>query len=236
MEQEFLWAFNEWNFPAMGAKMTAIAGIDTATFLSGTQYLLNCSFMIMSDQSITWQQVNAFRQEDMIKTTCWSSKRASEFGRKAIWVNVAWLLVPHRRVWVFQETAPPGQNALLMPEVREQMRGQRGNSDSNNYSLQPRSAEDNLWTHERLKMGSGSNRGLHWVPIWLPKNRKLRHGLTQIGHKMLQRHLDGRFWTQISIQSSTFGMWWKRRFVSWMHSRQICGNCVTLSCQHGECI
>ncbi len=38
---------------------------------------------------------------------------------------------------------------------------------------------------------------------------------------------------QISIQWSTFGMWWNRRFTSWMCSRQICSNCVMLSCQYG---
>ncbi len=38
---------------------------------------------------------------------------------------------------------------------------------------------------------------------------------------------------QISIQYSTFGMWWNGRFTSWMCSRQICSNCVMLSCQYG---
>ncbi len=38
---------------------------------------------------------------------------------------------------------------------------------------------------------------------------------------------------QISIQWSTFGMWWNGRFASWMRSRQICSNCVMLSCQYG---
>ncbi len=31
---------------------------------------------------------------------------------------------------------------------------------------------------------------------------------------------------QISIQLSTFRMWWNGRFASWMCSRQICRNCV----------
>ncbi len=38
---------------------------------------------------------------------------------------------------------------------------------------------------------------------------------------------------QISIQQSTFGMWRNERFTSWMCSRQICRNCVMLSCQYG---
>ncbi len=37
---------------------------------------------------------------------------------------------------------------------------------------------------------------------------------------------------QISIQQSIFGMWWNERFTSWMYSRQICSNCVMLSCQY----
>ncbi len=30
-----------------------------------------------------------------------------------------------------------------------------------------------------------------------------------------------------------YGMWWNGRFTSWMCSRQICSNCVMLSCQYG---
>ncbi len=37
---------------------------------------------------------------------------------------------------------------------------------------------------------------------------------------------------QISIQLSTFGMWWNGRFASWMCSWQICSKCVMLSCQY----
>ncbi len=36
---------------------------------------------------------------------------------------------------------------------------------------------------------------------------------------------------QISIQSSTFGMWWNGRFTSWICNWQICS--VMLSCQYG---
>lgn len=30
----------------------------------------------------TWQKVNASRHVDVLKMTCWSSKRASEWGKK----------------------------------------------------------------------------------------------------------------------------------------------------------
>ncbi len=36
------------------------------------------------NQPITWQQLNAFRHLDVVKTTCLSSNRASEWGRKGI--------------------------------------------------------------------------------------------------------------------------------------------------------
>ncbi len=39
---------------------------------------------------------------------------------------------------------------------------------------------------------------------------------------------------QISIQQSTFEMWWNERFTSWMCRRQICSNCVMLSWQYDQ--
>ncbi len=65
------------------------------------RYLFNCLVTQVAHQSITWQQLNAFRYLDVVKTTCWSSNWASERGRKGIKVtlNVEWLLV----VWVFQK-------------------------------------------------------------------------------------------------------------------------------------
>ncbi len=38
---------------------------------------------------------------------------------------------------------------------------------------------------------------------------------------------------QMSIQQSSFGMWWNGRLASWMCSWQICSNCVMLSCRYG---
>lgn len=42
-------------------------------------------------------------------------------------------------------------------------------------------------------------------------------------------------WTyshRITIENSTFGMWWNRRFMSWKEMQQICSNCVILSCKY----
>ncbi len=36
----------------------------------------------IDNQPITWQQLNAFRHQDAVKMTFWSSNRASEWGKK----------------------------------------------------------------------------------------------------------------------------------------------------------
>jgi len=36
----------------------------------------------IANQPIKWQQLIAFRHLDVVKTTCWSSNRASEWGNK----------------------------------------------------------------------------------------------------------------------------------------------------------
>ncbi len=55
---------------------------------------------------ITWQQLNAFRHLDVVKTTCWSSNRASELGKKegfkwlwtwnGCWFQTGWIWVFHK--------------------------------------------------------------------------------------------------------------------------------------------
>ncbi len=54
-----------------------------------------------------------------------------------------------------------------------------------------------------------------------------RHKAQTISDWFLEH--DGEF----TLLTITFGMWWNGRFASWMCSRQICSNCVTLSCQYG---
>ncbi len=44
--------------------------------------LFNCLVTQIADQPITWQQLNAFRHLDVVKTIFWSSNRASEWGKK----------------------------------------------------------------------------------------------------------------------------------------------------------
>ncbi|MEQ2213694.1 hypothetical protein XENOCAPTIV_019408 [Xenoophorus captivus] len=47
-------------------------------------HLSNCSLRQISNQPITWQQLNAFRHVDMVKMICCSSNQASEWERKVI--------------------------------------------------------------------------------------------------------------------------------------------------------
>lgn len=41
-----------------------------------------CLLMVLSNRPITWQQLGAFRRVGMVERSCWSSKRASEWGRQ----------------------------------------------------------------------------------------------------------------------------------------------------------
>ncbi len=45
-------------------------------------HLFNYLVTQIDNQPITWQQLNAFRHLDVVKMTCGSSNRASEWGRK----------------------------------------------------------------------------------------------------------------------------------------------------------
>ncbi len=66
-------------------------------------HLFNCLVTQIANQPITWQQLNAFRHLDVVKT-CWSStehQNGEERGFK--WLNVEWLLVPDGLVWVFHK-------------------------------------------------------------------------------------------------------------------------------------
>lgn len=60
-------------------------------------YLFNCLLIQISNQPITWQQLNAFRHVDTVKTSCWSSSHLINFESGMV-VGVLNLLV-----WVFQE-------------------------------------------------------------------------------------------------------------------------------------
>ncbi len=58
-------------------------------------------------------------------------------------MNVEWLLVPDGLVWVFQKL-------LIYWDFHAQPSlgfTEKGNSNSNNFLLQPRYAENHLWTH-----------------------------------------------------------------------------------------
>ncbi len=48
-------------------------------------HLFNCLVTQKANQPITWQQINEFMHLDVVKTTGWSSNRASERGFKWLW-------------------------------------------------------------------------------------------------------------------------------------------------------
>ncbi len=82
---------------------------------------------------------------------------------------------------------------------------------------------------------------LQWTHLLKATSSRIMHHVTKLKSSptgflnmtMSSLYSNGLHSHQISIQKSTFGMWWNGRFASWMCSRQICCNCVMLSCQYG---
>ncbi len=83
------------------------------------------------------------------------------------------------------------------------------------------------WLSATLLLMATSSRIMHHVT-------KLKSSQTGfLNMTMSSLYSNGLHSHQISIQKSTFGMWWNERFISWMCSRQICSNWVNLSYRYG---
>lgn len=67
----------------------------------------------VANQSITWQQVNAFRYVDVVRTTCLSSKSASELGRNEETLSVANMVVAARRAVGLSASQTAAESAVL---------------------------------------------------------------------------------------------------------------------------
>ncbi len=87
------------------------------------------------------------------------------------------------------------------------------------------------------------------IPLWLQcthllmaTSSRIMHHVTKpkssqsgfLNMTMSSLYSNGLHSHQISIQESTFGMWWNGRFASWMYSWQICSKCVMPSFQYGS--
>ncbi len=80
-------------------------------------------------------------------------------------------------------------------------------------------------THRTLKQMGSSSRRPHRVPLRSDKNRTRRIQFTQDHQNQTIEDWKNVAWSD----ESRFLL----QFVSWMCSRQICSNCVMLSCQYG---
>ncbi len=80
-------------------------------------------------------------------------------------------------------------------------------------------------THRTLKQMDSSSRRPHRVPLLSDKNRTRRIQFTQTQQNQTIEDCKNVAWSD----ESRFLL----RFSSWMCSRQICSNCVMLSCQYG---
>jgi len=83
-----------------------------------------------------------------------------------------------------------------------------------------------LYDHSVPSSDAASSRITHHVT-------KLKSSQTSfLNTTMSSLYSNGFHSHQISIQQSTFGMWWNGRFASWICNRQICSNCVMLPYQY----
>ncbi len=100
---------------------------------------------------IRWQQLNAFRHLDVVKTTCWSSKPLLVYrGFSRTTISRVY------REW-YKKRENTSERQLCEQKCLVDVRGQRewvdwlemieGNSNSNNHLLQPSYAEYHLWTY-----------------------------------------------------------------------------------------
>ncbi len=75
------------------------------------------------------------------------------------------------------------------------------------------------------------------IPLWLQCTHLLMATSSRIMHHVTKLKSSQTGFLNMTMSSlyknGTFGMWWNGRFASWMCSRQICSNCVILSCQYG---
>ncbi len=86
------------------------------------------------------------------------------------------------------------------------------------------------------------------IPLWLQcthllmaTSSRIMHHVTkpkssQTGFLNMTMSFTLLKWPPVTRSQSNrapFGMWWNGRFTSWMCTRQICINCVMLSCQYG---
>ncbi len=194
-----------------------------------------------------------------MKKTCFSSNRASEWGRKRIKVtlNVEWLLVPDRPVWIFQKL-------LIYWDIHAQQRIWHKNMKASCLvsTVQDGGGGVIVWGvfswHTLGPLVSIEHRlnataylsivADHVHPFmttvypssdeYFQQDNAPCHKAQIISDWFLEH--DNEFtllkWPPQSPDLNPvehFGMWWNERFTSWMCSRQICSNCVILSYQYG---
>lgn len=83
----------------------------------------------------------------MVKMTCWCSNQAPEWGRQVIQVTFyeAWFTEKCQKKRKYQVNGTSLLNAFLMSENGQTGASWWKGSNSNNYSLQLRNADEHLW-------------------------------------------------------------------------------------------
>ena len=197
------------------------------------------------DQPIAWQQLNAFRHVEVVKTTCWSSNRASEWGRTGFKWLWTWLLVPDGLVWVCQKQLicwdlhpQPSLGLLRMVRKRENIqwkclvgvRGQRRMGrlvpdDRKATGTQIRTHSNQGMQNILKKMGCSSRRP-HRGPLLSANNRKLRLQFTQAHQNWTIEDSKNVAWSDESPFQSNL---WRNGKIQFPLTRKQTGNKVSAS-------
>ena len=72
------------------------------------------------------------------------------------------------------------------------------------------------------------NKKFNWLVFLTPARKVVDWLHTSLSWTMSSLDSNGFNWHLIAKQKRTFGMWWTRRFSSWMCSWQICSICLVL--------
>lgn len=153
--------------------------------------MFNCMLtqIVIYYQLITWQKLNVFRHLDVMKTTCWSLNRASEWGWNGT-LSVAWLtglsISKTADIRVFREWSEKekisSERQMCGRKCLVGVRGQRRMSRLVRTTVTQITTRYNqampytISTHQTLKQMGYSSRTTHRVPA---KSRKLRLHFTR---------------------------------------------------------
>ncbi len=168
---------------------------------------------------IRWQQLNAFRHLDVVKTTCWSSNRCWSTGDFHAQPSLGFTENGIKKEKISSERQLCEQKCLV--DVRGQRRMGRLVRDDRKatvtqiitcYNQAMQNTISERTTRRTLKQMGYSSRRPHRVPLLSAKNRKRRLQFTQAHQNWTISSLDSC--CNIQMVESEFGV---KNIKAWIH-------------------